>query len=164
MIVSMIVAVANDGVIGFEGGIPWHVSEDSRYFKAVTMGKPVIMGRKTWESLRKPLPGRENIVVSRTMGDVDGASVVRDMDAALGKAASTGAEEAVIMGGTALYDLGREIADKVYWTEIHGDYQGDTWFGPLDEDVWQETSRTPPSDRQPDDPDYSFVVYERRPA
>ena len=157
----MIVAVARNGVIGLNGGIPWHVSEDSRYFKAVTMGKPVIMGRMTWESLNKPLPGRQNVVVSSTMAQVTaGATVVRDLEAAI--AGVVQADEVFIMGGTALYNLGREIADRIYLTEIDASYDGDTWFTDLDPQIWIEVSRRGPEDKQPDDPNYSFVVYERR--
>jgi dihydrofolate reductase len=161
MDVSMIVAVARNGVIGLNGGIPWHVSEDSRYFKEVTMGKPVIMGRMTWESLNKPLPGRQNIVVSSTMAQgTAGATVVRDLEAAI--AGVVQADEVFIMGGTALYNLGREIAARIYLTEIAASYDGDTWFTDLDPQTWIEVSRRGPEDKQPDDPDYSFVVYERR--
>ena len=163
MTISMIVAVAKDGVIGLNGTIPWHVSEDSRYFKKVTMGKPVIMGRLTWESLGRPLAGRDNIVVSSTMDeDLDGATVVRSLEAAL--AATAGAREVMIMGGSGLYDLGRQIADRIYLTEIDGTFEGDTWFPTLDPSIWAEVSRHSPEDRKPDDPDYSFVIYERRPT
>jgi dihydrofolate reductase len=165
MDISMIVAVARNGVIGFDGGIPWHVSEDSRYFKKVTMGKPVIMGRKTWESLGKPLPGRDNIIVSRSLARAPtGGHLVDSLEAGLRLAKESGAKEAMIMGGAGLYDEGRCLANRVYFTEIHDDYEGDTWFSDLDADHWSETSRAPPRDRKPDDPDYSFVVYERNPV
>ena len=163
MTISMIVAVAKEGVIGLNGTIPWHVSEDWRYFKKVTMGKPVIMGRLTWDSLGRPLVGRENIVVSSTMDeDLDGATVVRNLEAAL--VASSGVSEVMIIGGSGLYDQGRQIADRIYLTEIDETYEGDTWFPTLDPSIWAEVSRRSPEDRKPGDPDYSFVIYERKPT
>ena len=163
MTISMIVAVAKEGVIGLNGTIPWHVSEDWRYFKKVTMGKPVIMGRLTWDSLGRPLVGRENIVVSSTMDeDLDGATVVRNLEAAL--VASSGVSEVMIIGGSGLYDQGRQIADRIYLTEIDETYEGDTWFPTLDPSIWAEVSRRSPEDRKPSDPDYSFVIYERKPT
>jgi len=165
MDISMIVAVAHNGVIGMNGGIPWHVSEDSRYFKKVTMGKPIIMGRKTWESLGKPLPGRDNIIVSRSLSVApDGAFLADSLEAGLQLAKEIGATEAMIIGGSGLYDTGRSLANRVYLTEIHENYEGDTWFSDLDADQWVEVLRTPSQDRQPDDPGYSFVVYERKSA
>jgi len=158
----MIVAVAQDGVIGLDGGIPWHISEDMRYFKKTTMGKPIIMGRKTWESMGRPLPGRQNIVVSTQQPlDTEGVTVVRDLDAALQAADSV--EEAMIIGGAGLYKQGLDVAQRVYLTEVHAQYDGDTHFPTIDPASWQEVSRGAPLERKPDDPDYSFVIYERRP-
>ena len=161
MIISLIVAVADGGVIGNDGGIPWHVSEDMRYFKKVTMGKPVIMGRKTWQSMGKPLPGRDNIVISTTMKATEGIEIVRNLDAALSSCEAAGAEEAVIIGGAGLYAQGLEIAQRLYLTEIHASFEGDTFF-PILSSAWVEVSRNAAQDRRKDDPDYSFVIFERR--
>ncbi len=159
----MIVAVASNGIIGANGRLPWHVSEDARYFKKVTMGKPIIMGRKTWESLGRPLPGRDNIVVSRTMVDQpQGSLLVDSLQAGLILAEERGASEAMIIGGSGLYDSGRDLANRIYLTEIHQEYEGDVWFSDLDRGTWAEVSRSPPQDREATDPDYTFVVYERR--
>jgi dihydrofolate reductase len=161
MDISMIVAVAEEGVIGLDGGIPWHISEDMRYFKKTTMGKPIIMGRKTWESMGRPLPGRLNIVVSTQLPiSTEGAVVVRDLDSAL--KAADGADEVMIIGGAGLYEQGLAVAQRVYLTEVHARYDGDTIFPPIDPALWKEVSREAPQDRKPTDPDYSFVIYERQ--
>jgi dihydrofolate reductase len=160
--VSLIVAVAENGVIGNGGGLPWKLSNDLRYFKAVTMGKPIIMGRRTYDSIGRPLPGRPNLVVSRNPSfAADGISVFGSLEAALEHAASLGAEEAMVIGGAALYADALEIADRLYLTEIHAAVEGDVTFPDRIPADWTEISRErhPATDR--DQYDHSFVVFDR---
>ncbi|HEY7774998.1 MAG TPA: dihydrofolate reductase [Kineobactrum sp.] len=164
--VALMVAVAANGVIGNAGGLPWHLSEDLRYFKRTTMGKPIIMGRKTWESIGRPLPGRPNIVVTRSEGlAIAGAHVVGSLDAALalaaGLAPSAGATELMIIGGGQLYEAALPLADRLYVTEVHAEVAGDTRFPALDWQQWQQISREEHPAQQPNPYSYAFVVYER---
>lgn len=141
--VILIVAVGRGGVIGAEGGLPWRIPEDLQRFKQLTMGKPVVMGRRTFESLAKALPGRRNIVLTRDLGwsapDVD---VAHDPESALwiADADAEGSDIAVI-GGAEIYALFEPLADRVELTEVHGDYPGDTFVKPLDPQRWEETAR-----------------------
>ena len=139
--ISLVLAVSRNGVIGRDGGLPWHISSDLKRFKAITLGKPVIMGRKTWESLpRKPLPGRKNIVITRSGGFVaEGAEVARDVDRALALAA--GAAEICVIGGGEIYRLLLPHAGRIYLTEVDLDVVGDTSFPALDPAQWHEVSR-----------------------
>jgi dihydrofolate reductase len=162
MKIDMIVAVARNGVIGRDGGIPWRLPEDMRYFKKVTTGAPIIMGRLTWESIGRPLPGRENIVVSSTMTAApDGVVLCTCLQDAIEHCAVTGADRASIMGGARIYQEGLAVADRLYITELDADYEGDTFFPTIDTTLWTETSRRPAQEAGPDDPPYDFVIYER---
>jgi len=155
MTLSLIVAVAENGVIGRDNALPWHISEDLRYFKQVTSGKTVIMGRKTYQSIGRPLPKRTNIVVTRDPGfTAEGVLIAHSLDEALAKA---GDGEAVVIGGSSLFDEALKRADRFYLTEIHRAYEGDVHFPAWDKEAWQETSRRD----VPGDPDISFVVFER---
>jgi dihydrofolate reductase len=138
--IALVVAVARNGVIGRDGGLPWHISSDLKRFKEITMGKPLVMGRKTWESLpKKPLPGRHNIVITRQKGFVaEGATVVADAVAAL-QAAGDVAEIAVIGGGE-IYNLFLSSADRLYLTEVDLEVAGDTHFPAPDPALWVETA------------------------
>lgn len=166
MIVSLIVAADERNAIGKGGGMPWHLPDELKYFREVTAGKPVVMGRKTWESLpqnRKPLPGRRNIVVTRQPGyEAPGADVVPGVDEAV-KLASTGSNEVFIIGGRQLYEYGVTIADRLYFTRVHADIEdADTFFPSIDFLEWREVSRVehPSDDRHA----YAFTqfVFERR--
>lgn len=139
--IAFVVAVARNGVIGRDGGLPWHISSDLRRFKEITMGKPVIMGRKTWESLpKRPLPGRHNIVVTHNRGyEAQGASVVTSAEEAL--AAAGAAEEIAVIGGADIFAMFMRRADRIYLTEIDLAVNGDTLFPPLDMNQWREVSR-----------------------
>jgi dihydrofolate reductase len=150
--------VAANGVIGARGKLPWHLPEDLKHFKALTLGHPVIMGRKTWESFGRPLPGRENIVVTRTAGyEAPGASVAVSLDAALALCA----DEAVafVIGGAELYAAALPLAAGLVLTEIHRDYEGDTRFPDFDRRAWRETQRKPQTGA--DGLRFDFVLYER---
>ena len=139
--ISFVVAVARNGVIGHEGGLPWHISTDLKRFKEITMGKPVVMGRKTWESLpRKPLPGRRNIVITRQQGyEAAGAEVVRTPQEAV--ALCAGEPEIAVIGGGEIYRLFWPIVDRLYLTEVDLDVAGDTHFPDVEPEEWREISR-----------------------
>jgi dihydrofolate reductase len=140
----LVVAAADNDVIGRDNEMPWHIPEDFRHFKAVTMGKPCIMGRKTFEiilqSLGKPLPGRLNIIVSRKNFQHGGALTCKDLDEAIDQAAKTGAEEICIVGGAQIYALALPLAQKIYLTRVHQSPSGDAFFPAL-EPEWVEDSR-----------------------
>lgn len=156
--VFLVAAVAANGVIGARGKLPWHLPEDLKHFKALTLGHPVIMGRKTWESLGRALPGRENIVVTRAAGyEAPGASVAASLDAAL--ALCLGESVAFVIGGAELYAAALPIADGLVLTEIHRDFEGDTHFPSFDRKAWRETQRKPQSGA--DGLRFDFVLYER---
>lgn len=163
MTVAIVVAVAENGVIGADGGLPWRLPTDLQHFKAVTMGGPVIMGRKTWESIGRPLPGRRNIVITRN-GDAqfDGAEVARSLAGAMSMAkAGTGGEIHVI-GGGAIFAEALPLADRLYVTHVKAKVEGDTFFPQIDENIWQVKERTVPERSERDSADMVFVTYERR--
>lgn len=139
MIISLVVAASRNGVIGRDGGLPWHISSDLKFFKQITMGKPLIMGRKTWDSLpRKPLPGRRNIVVTRQIGSVaEGADVARDVSEALAFAEKDNPIEIAIIGGGEIYRLFWPMADQIYLTEVDLEVEGDTIFPKLNPAEWK---------------------------
>jgi dihydrofolate reductase len=162
---SLIAALARNRVIGIDNRMPWHLPEDFKYFKATTLGKPIIMGRKTWDSLGRPLPGRLNLVVSRqTDLQLEGAEVYPTLDAAIVRAEAwaheQGAREVMLIGGAQLYELGLARADRLYLTRVALTPEGDAWFPAFDEAQWQRVSNTenPPVD---DKPGYDFEVWER---
>lgn len=161
---SIIVAMAENGVIGLEGGMPWHISADLKHFKAVTMGKPIIMGRKTYESIGRPLPGRTNIVITRQADyEAEGVVVAGSMDeaiAAAGEVEGAGGEVMVI-GGAEIYRAALAGADRIYLTEVAGEPEGDVYFPRFHKGEWSETGR----EEFPavgDAPAYSFVTLERK--
>lgn len=142
MIVSLIVAVADNGVIGRENALPWRLSSDLRRFKAITMDKPIIMGRKTYESIGKPLPGRTNIVVTRNPAyRAEGVLVTDSLPSALAAAKSAGADETVVIGGSAVYAAAMPLATRLYLTEVHAECDGDARFPAWDPAAWREVSR-----------------------
>lgn len=166
MRVSLIVAMAENRVIGLEGGMPWHIPGDLRHFRETTMGHPVVMGRKTYEAIGAALPGRANIVVSRDEGfKAPDADVVHDLDEALAKARAmaevAGLDEVFVIGGAEIYAEALPEAHRIYLTEVEGQPPGDAFFPELPAGEWQETAR---DDRPPDGaggPAYSLVVLER---
>ncbi len=162
MRLSLILAKSRNHVIGDKGQIPWRLPNDMKFFRRVTMGKPIIMGRKTFESIGKPLPGRQNIVITgdATYVAPDGVVVVTDLDSALWAAANV--DEVMIIGGAQIYRLALPTADRIYLTEIDADIDGDTKFEFELGDSFEETSREEyPSDAKHAYP-YSFVVLDRR--
>ena len=156
--IDLVAAVAKNGVIGANGGMPWHLPEDLKHFRKLTLGHPVIMGRRTWESLGKPLPGRENIVVSRKPGfEAPGASVAATLEAAV--ALCTGEPVAFVIGGAELYAAALSLADGIVLTEIERDFAGDTQFPEWDSNDWRETQRE--AHTALDGMRFDFVLYER---
>ncbi len=156
--VYLVAAVASNGVIGANGSLPWHLPEDLRHFKNLTLGRPVVMGRRTWETLAKPLPGRENIVLTRTPGyQAPGASVAASLDAALALCA----DEAVVfvIGGSEIYAAALPRAHALVLTEIHRQFEGDARFPQFDRAAWKEVQRRP--QEAAGGLRYDFVLYER---
>ncbi len=147
MKIAMIAAMANKRVIGKDNQMPWHLPEDLRHFKAMTLGKPVVMGRKTFESIGRPLPGRHNIVISRQADLViEGVSCVTSFEQALALAGDV--EEVIVMGGGQLYQTLLPRADKLYLTQIDLDVEGDTYFPHWDDGSWMiEESETHTNDK-----------------
>ena len=137
---TLVVAVARNGVIGKDNRLPWRLPDEIAYFKRVTMGHPVVMGRRTWDSIGKPLPGRANIVVTRQRDfQAPGCTVVHSLDEAWEAAArAEGAEEVCVIGGTALFEESLPVADRIHYTEVEADVDGDTFFPPFDRSQWQE--------------------------
>jgi len=161
VIVSIIVAVADNGVIGRGGGLPWHLPADLKRFKRLTSGHHMVMGRRTWDSIgRRPLPGRPTIVVSRDPSFVaEGAQVARSVEEALELAA--GADEVFIAGGEAIYRAALPVADRIYLTRVHACFDGDTHFPAFDANDWQVVveERHEPDEKNPYA--HTFLVYER---
>ncbi|WP_404383328.1 dihydrofolate reductase [Caenispirillum salinarum] len=145
MRIGIIVARAENGVIGHEGGMPWDIPEDLRHFKRVTSGGAVIMGRRTYESIGRPLPKRLNVVVSRSMepGEHDGLVVVDGFDAALDACRERGYEDVFAIGGEAIFREALPRADRLYLTNIFARPEGDTFFPAFDESAWTVTERDP---------------------
>ena len=138
MIVSFVVAVARNGVIGHTNGLPWRLPADLAFFKRLTMGHPIIMGRKTYASIGKALPGRLNIVVTRSPGfEAPGCTVVDSMQAAY--RAADGAQEVFVIGGAQIYEAAFASADRIYLTEVESHIDGDTYFPRFDRSQWSET-------------------------
>ena len=169
MRLSLIVAVSENGVIGRENALPWHLPGDLKRFKAITMGKPIIMGRKTFESIGRPLPGRTNIVLTRDANfSHDGVETALDLAEALRVAQErTGTsedDEAMIIGGAGIYKLALPSAHRIYLTEVHMTVSGDTYFPDINRRDWSETVREDVASETADSCGYSFVVLDRKSA
>lgn len=163
---AVIVAAAENGVIGRNNALPWHLPEDLRYFKRVTMGKPIVMGRKTFESIGRPLPGRTNIVISRNEHyRAEGVRVVSSLDDALDLAEDIalidGVDELMVIGGAAIYAEALPRAELLYLTQVHAEVEGDTYLPAIDLEQWREVDRESFSAEPPNPYDYSFVRLER---
>lgn len=157
MRIALIAAAAQNGVIGRDNQLPWHLPDEFRYFKQTTEGHHVIMGRRTWESRGKPLPKRVNLVVtSRPDYSAPGAIVVGSLNEALRTAEAAGEDEAFVIGGTLLYAEALAIADRLYLTRVHGTFVGDAVFPSYDESLWREVDRRehPVDERHP----YAFTI------
>ncbi len=163
---ALIAAMARNRVIGRDNAMPWHLPEDLRYFKAKTLGKPIVMGRKTFDSLGRPLPGRTNIVVSRQADlTLDGAQVFASIDDALNaarqQAQADGVDEVMVIGGDNLYRQTLERADRIYLTRIDSEPEGDAWFPDFDEQAWTLASERAVAAGE-GYPAHAYQVLERR--
>ena len=165
MPVTLIAAVAANGVIGRRGKLPWHLPADLRRFKALTTGHHLIVGRATWESVGKPLPDRTFVVVTQRPGKpLPGLVWVHSVEEGLRLARAAGDPEPFVAGGTGIFReaLERDLVDRLQLTMIHRDYEGDTWFPPLDLDEWRLVEREEhPADPESGRPSFEFLAYER---
>ncbi len=161
MLLSLIVAIDQKGVIGMDDAIPWRISSDMKHFKLITMGKPIVMGRKTHESIGRALPGRENIVITRDENySTEGCTVLHSLNEALDHCSP--AAEVIIIGGRNIYRQTLDKADRIYLTQVHADVMGDVFFPVFDMTEWTEVER---EDFQPDSKNghpFSFLKLERR--
>ena len=167
MEIVLVVAVAENGVIGSANAIPWRLKSDQQRLKAITLNKPVVMGRKTFESLRRPLPGRTNIVVTRdanyrARGAIVTTSFENARAIALGDALRRFATEIAIIGGAEIYAQCMDRADRLEVTEVHARPEGDTRFAAIDTAVWEEAARARIPAGPQDSVDFSYVTYRRR--
>jgi dihydrofolate reductase len=159
VIISLIVAVAENGVIGRNGDLPWRIPADLKFFKETTMDKPIVMGRKTWQSIGRPLPGRDNIVVTRDKDfSAPGATVVVGLEAAI--TAAGDASEVMIIGGAQIYAEALSRAARVYLTEVHASPAGDIHLPAFAARDWREVARED-HEAEGDLPGFSFVTLER---
>ncbi len=161
MKISLIVAMASNRAIGLNNQMPWHLSADLKKFKKITMGAPILMGRKTYESIGRPLPGRTNIIISRNLSySQAGCLVFNDIDKAL---ASCGdAKEVFVIGGSDFYQSMLPVADTLYLTQIHQEFPGDTFFPEIDSGQWIEVEREDVLDDLDVTFSYSFLKLEKR--
>lgn len=163
---ALVAAVADNGVIGLGNALPWHLSADLKRFKTLTMAKPILMGRRTYESIGRPLPGRTSIVLTRnTDWRTKGVSVVHSLDDALAIAHAGAADEIMVIGGATLYERCLPTAERIYLTQIHRHFEGDTFFPSLGRGVWRELARedvpATVGDEDGVDFSYSFVTLVR---
>ncbi len=166
MSLALIVAASANNVIGKNNQLPWYLPGDLKYFKTITMAKPVIMGRKTFESIGKPLPGRDNIVITRNADyQAEGIKVVASLEGAIALAESivliNGGEEIMVIGGAQIYQQALAIADRVYLTRVHRHVEGDAFFPELSIDDWQEVARQDIAAEEPNPFDFSYLVLDR---
>lgn len=164
--IALIVACARNNVIGRDNQLPWRLKGELQYFKATTLGKPVVMGRKTFESIGKPLPGRSNIVITRNRDfSAPGVLVAGSLDEALRMADDIsqrdGAGEIMVMGGGEIYRQALPLAHTLYLTRVHADIEGDAWFPDFDETRWSCETRAQMPEAGPESPAYSVLVYRR---
>ncbi|MGY4534092.1 dihydrofolate reductase [Pseudomonas sp. TE3786] len=162
----LIAALADNRVIGRDNQLPWHLPADLKHFKAMTLGKPIIMGRKTWDSLGRPLPGRLNLVVSRQAGlQLPGAEVFASLEAAMLRAEewakAEDADELMLIGGAQLYEQGLALAQRLYLTRVALSPEGDAWFPAFDEAAWHLASSIE-HEAVGQTPAYSFEVWDKR--
>jgi len=165
--IVLLVAMAENGVIGRDNAIPWRLKTDQLRLKQMTLGKPIVMGRKTFISLRRPLPGRTNIVITRdptfhAAGAVVTDSLMHAREIALGDALRRFVTEIAVIGGADIYAQAMPFADRLEVTEVHATPDGDTRFAAIDPETWQETSRERHGASVDDSADFSYVTYRRR--
>lgn len=161
-VIAAIVAMAQNRVIGRDNALPWHIPADLKYFKAVTMGKPMIMGRKCYDSLGRPLPGRANIVISRTQNappiNENGPFYVASLEAALKEAGKTASQDIMIIGGGEIYRQAMPLVQRLYLTLVHRDYEGDVFFPDFSWDDWRIVSQ----EGHDGEPEFTFFTLEKK--
>lgn len=164
--IVLVAAHARNGVIGRDGDMPWRLPSDLKHFKAATLGTPVIMGRKTYLSIGRPLPGRANIVVSRSGFSAEGVETVTSLDDALelarDRAGETGADRVSVIGGGQIYALAISLADELLLTEVDAEIEGDTIFPAIDSSLWQKVSLSEPVKTEKDSHTVRFAVWLRQ--
>lgn len=162
--ISFIVAMDNNRLIGKNNDLPWHLPADLKYFKRITMGHPIVMGRKTFESIGRILPGRENIVITRNKDfSYEGCTIFHSIDAFLDRIQSDESEEYFVIGGSEIFHALFPKADRLYITKINDEFEGDTYFPPFSLDEWELVSQEkgPKDEKNPFD--YEFLVFDRKP-
>jgi len=160
MIISIITAMDENQLIGKDNGLPWKLPADLQFFKKVTMSKPIIMGRKTFESIGRPLPGRTNVVITRDESfDAEGCEVVFSLNDALNKVENV--EEAMVIGGANIYQQFLPQADRLYLTRVEGEFEGDAWFPKIDFENWELIEKEVHKADEKNEADYSFQVFQR---
>jgi dihydrofolate reductase len=164
--IILVVAVAENGVIGRDNQLPWRIKSDLKFFKSVTLNKPVVMGRKTYRSIGKPLPGRTNIVITRQQdfaapGILVASGIDQALSAARGDALRRGADAIAVIGGTEIFAQTLPLADRLILTLVHANPPGDTYFPPVDPAVWREAERLPQPKGPDDEYGFTIVNYER---
>jgi dihydrofolate reductase len=158
--ISIIVAASTNDVIGAQGDLPWRLSDDLKRFKGVTMGKPIVMGRKTWDSIGRPLPGRHNIVVTRQPDfSAEGCDVVASVEEAIAVAGDV--DEIMVIGGSQIYELALPLAKRLYLTRVHAEVEGDAFFPTIDETQWRLVKDEPHVADEHHEFSFSFRVLER---
>jgi dihydrofolate reductase len=161
VLISIIAAMDRNRLIGSNNQLPWHLPADLAHFKAVTMGKPVIMGRKTYESIGRPLPGRTNIVLTRSAGfQPEGVLVAESLEKAFEYVVAE--DEAMIIGGSSVYEHALPLADRLYLTYVENSYQGDAWFPDFDIEEWRLIASEEHRADAKNSSDYRFVTYQRK--
>ena len=162
MIISQIVAVSTNGVIGKDNDLIWRLSSDLKYFKKITTGHHIIMGRKNYESIGRPLPNRTSVIITRNKDyKAEGCIVVHSLEDALDVARKNNETEACIIGGGEVYKISMPLTDKIYLTEVHENFEGDTYYPSIDKKIWKEVSRESFKADEKNAHDYSFVVFEK---
>jgi len=166
MIISLIAAVAKNRVIGNEGDLPWNLPSDLKKFKEITDNRPIIMGRKTWDSIGRPLPNRDNIIISRNANlEIEGGIICLSPDEAISiakiKANERGCEEIMVIGGGYIYQEFMSIADKLYITEVDLEIEGDAYFPKIDPELFEEVIREERNKDPEDNAYHSLVIYEK---
>jgi len=162
MIISLIVAAATNNAIGKDGKMPWHLPNDLKHFKNITWGMPVVMGRKTFESLGKPLPGRKNIVITRqTQWQAPGVVAVRNFEDAVFLVREADVKEVMVIGGGEIYKALFDKADRIYLTRVHAEPEADTFFPVIHPEQWHLVSQQNHEADAKNDYNYSFQVWER---
>ncbi|HEV7331396.1 MAG TPA: dihydrofolate reductase [Flavisolibacter sp.] len=165
MIISLLLAASANNVIGKDNQLPWHLPNDLKYFKNLTWGLPILMGRKTFDSIGKPLPGRKSIIITRnTDWQHEGVEVVHSVNDAVQKADALGAKEIFVIGGAEIFTVSLQTANRIYLTRIHQDFEGDVFFPEIDEAAWSLASSRFCKADEKNPYDHTYQVWERRPV